>query len=56
MTRRIIVSPEALAQVDAIDDWWRKIRPAARDLFASELRVLAAWGCLRGRGPDLTQL
>ena len=33
----VIVGLVAAAQADAIDDWWRANRPAARDLFASEL-------------------
>jgi plasmid stabilization system protein ParE len=30
-------TPEADAQIRAIDDWWRTNRPAARDLFLAEL-------------------
>ena len=37
MNASVIVAPEALAQVEAIDDWWRANRPAARGLFSSEL-------------------
>lgn len=37
MTRRLIVSPEAEAQIDAIDTWWRSNRAASPDLFAQEL-------------------
>ena len=37
MTHRLIVSPEAEAQIDAIDAWWRANRAASPDLFAQEL-------------------
>jgi plasmid stabilization system protein ParE len=37
MTRRLIVSPEAEAQIEALDAWWRENRPASPDLFAEEL-------------------
>jgi plasmid stabilization system protein ParE len=37
MTRAVIVSPEAEAQIAAIDAWWRGNRLAAPDLFAEEL-------------------
>ena len=30
-------TPEADAQIRAIDDWWRTNRPAAPDLFLTEL-------------------
>lgn len=30
-------TPEADAQILAVDDWWRTNRPAAPDLFLSEL-------------------
>jgi plasmid stabilization system protein ParE len=30
-------TPEADAQIDAIDDWWRRNRRAAPDLFLTEL-------------------
>jgi plasmid stabilization system protein ParE len=30
-------TPEADAQIRAIDDWWRTNRPAAPDLFLAEL-------------------
>ena len=33
----VTIAPEAAAQAEAIDNWWRANRPAARDLFASEL-------------------
>ena len=34
---RVLLAPEAQAQVDAIDDWWRENRTAAPDLFFQEL-------------------
>jgi plasmid stabilization system protein ParE len=37
MTRRVIVSPEAEAQLEAIDVWWRTNRLASPGLFAQEL-------------------
>lgn len=37
MSRPVIVSPEAEANIDAIDTWWRWNRPAAPGLFAEEL-------------------
>lgn len=37
MSRRVIVSPEAEANVNAIDTWWRSNRKAAPNLFAEEL-------------------
>lgn len=36
---RVELSPEALEQAYAIDDWWRRNRPAAPDLFVAELTV-----------------
>ena len=43
MSRRLIVAPEAEAQIDAIDAWWRSNRPASPDLFAQELAAAFAW-------------
>jgi plasmid stabilization system protein ParE len=37
MSRHAIVSPEAEAQINAIDSWWRANRQAAPHLFAEEL-------------------
>jgi plasmid stabilization system protein ParE len=37
MTRAIIVSPEAEAQIETIDVWWRTHRLASPGLFAHEL-------------------
>lgn len=37
MTRTVIVSPEAAAEIDEIDNWWRANRDKAPDLFAHEL-------------------
>jgi plasmid stabilization system protein ParE len=32
----VVVSPEAEAQIRAVDDWWREHRTAAPGLFAQE--------------------
>ena len=32
-------APRARRQIHVIDDWWRQHRPAAPDLFASELET-----------------
>jgi plasmid stabilization system protein ParE len=37
VTLRVSTTPEADAQVRAIDEWWRENRLAARDLFLREL-------------------
>jgi plasmid stabilization system protein ParE len=37
MTRAVIVSPEAEAQIETIDVWWRTNRLASPGLFAQEL-------------------
>jgi plasmid stabilization system protein ParE len=37
MSRHAIVSPEAEAQINAIDSWWRANRQAAPHLFGEEL-------------------
>ena len=37
MTIPVIVSPEAEAQIEAIDSWWRENREAAPNLFVEEL-------------------
>jgi plasmid stabilization system protein ParE len=37
MTLPIIVSPEAEAQIQVIESWWRANREAAPDLFSQEL-------------------
>jgi len=34
---RVVVTPEASQQVRNIEDWWRRERTAAPDLFAEEL-------------------
>jgi plasmid stabilization system protein ParE len=34
---KLVFTPEAERQADAIDGWWREHRPDARDLFAHEL-------------------
>jgi plasmid stabilization system protein ParE len=33
----VVTTPEAEAQIGAIDEWWRRNRPAAPGLFAEEL-------------------
>ena len=42
MTLRLVVAPEALAQAEAIDEWWRENRRASPDLFADELATAFA--------------
>ena len=37
MTLAVKTVPEADAQILAIDDWWRRNRPASPNLFADEL-------------------
>jgi plasmid stabilization system protein ParE len=37
MTRQLIVAPEAEAQIETIDMWWRANRPASPELFEQEL-------------------
>ena len=37
MSRRVIVSPQAEAQINALDVWWRTNRAASPNLFAEEL-------------------
>ena len=37
-----IASPDAEAQIEAIDAWWRANRPAARDLFRGELAAYSS--------------
>ena len=37
MTLPVRTTPEAEAQIRTIDDWWRTNRPAAADLFLTEL-------------------
>ena len=34
---KVVFTPDADAQVEAIDTWWRDHRPSASDLFAREL-------------------
>jgi plasmid stabilization system protein ParE len=46
MTLRLIVAPEALAQAEAIDEWWRENRQASPDLIADELA--AAFATIEG--------
>jgi hypothetical protein len=36
---RLLIGPEAEAQIEAIDTWWRANRPASPELFVSELAV-----------------
>jgi plasmid stabilization system protein ParE len=37
MSRAIVITPVAEAQIRAIDKWWRTNRSASPDLFAEEL-------------------
>lgn len=37
MTRQVLVSPQAEAQIQVIDAWWRENRPSSPDLFLQEL-------------------
>lgn len=37
MNLPVVTTPEAEAQISAIDDWWRKNRRASPDLFLEEL-------------------
>jgi plasmid stabilization system protein ParE len=37
MSYRLVVSPEAFEQAEAVDQWWRFHRSAAPDLFTEEL-------------------
>ena len=37
MSPAVRTTPEVNAQIRAIDDWWRKNRPNAPDLFLTEL-------------------
>jgi plasmid stabilization system protein ParE len=46
-------TPEADAQIRAIDDWWRTNRPAAPDLFLAEL---AASFDMIGHAPHIGRL
>lgn len=39
MIRRVRTTPEADAQIAAIDEWWRRHRLAAPDLFLDELQA-----------------
>ncbi len=58
----VVVSPEAEAQIKAIDAWWRENRVAAPDLFVQELAeangtldILPSAGH-RARHPDVKGL
>lgn len=42
MTLPIIVAPQADAQIQTIDAWWRENREAAPDLFEQELSTAFA--------------
>lgn len=37
MTRSVVVSVQAVGQIETIDNWWRSNRQASPDLFAQEL-------------------
>ena len=49
------VSGRAKARIRDQDDWWRKHRLDAPDLFKEELAIVieTVWGARRGRGPKL---
>ena len=38
MSRRVVTTPVAEAQIASIDDWWRAHRPAAPGLFLAEFQ------------------
>ena len=42
MTARVVITPEAAEQAHTIDDWWRKERTAAPNLFCEELAAAFA--------------
>jgi plasmid stabilization system protein ParE len=42
MTRPVIVAPQAVAQIDAVDAWWRANRTASPELFSQELAEVFA--------------
>ena len=50
MTLPVRTTPEADAQIRAIDEWWRRNRPASPDLFADEL---AASFDITGHAPNI---
>ena len=50
MNARVRTTPQADVQALRIDEWWRERRPAAPDLFASEL---AGAFDLLGSAPDI---
>lgn len=51
MSPAVVISPEAEAQIRAIDQWWRRNRAAAPDLFVQELaEALAALQALPAAG------
>ena len=50
MSLQVRTTPEADAQIRAIDDWWRTNRTAAKNLFADEL---AASFDLIGQTPNV---
>ena len=37
MSVRVEIQPEALKQIEALDQWWRRNRPAAADLVLDEM-------------------
>ena len=53
MSLPVRTTPEADAQIRAIDDWWRINRPAAPDLFLSEL---ASSFDMLGHAPNIGRL
>ena len=62
MSARVTVSPEAEAQIRAIDGWWRQNRSAAPELFVQELsealatlQAMPSAGCIAPH-PELKEL
>ena len=53
MSLPVRTTPEADAQIREIEDWWRRNRPAARDLFVDEL---AASFDIIGQAPHIGRL
>ena len=50
MTARVLVSPEAGAQIRAVDEWWRHLYYVVAE---ETVFVLSVWSAVRGAGPDL---
>lgn len=63
MKLRIEIEPQATAQLDELDLWWREHRPDSRTPYklyynhepgGEVLSVIAVWSGMRGVGPSLT--